>query len=287
MGSVEAVRREREICPLSQRRGNRAEVARVARRLNLSVAWVYRLLNRYSEDPRTVSLVPAKSGRPKGHRLLSDAVEVIIADQLDRFYASRQKPVLSAVHREISRLCGAQDLKPPSLKAVRVRTLRLNQVKLTRAREGYRAAQSKVGPSRGSLTATMPLSVVQIDHTLVDVQLVDDVRRKPIGRPWLTLVLDVATRMVLGFAVSLDPPSRLSVASAIEQAVGGKAQRLAARKLAHIWPCKGLFDTIKLDNAAEFRAVALKRGCEQYGMMVRCWIPVRRARPSGVAISSV
>ena len=263
---VEAVRREREIRPLSQRRGNRAEVVQAARRLNLSVAWVYRLLNRYSEDPRTVSLVPAKGGRPTGHRLLSDAVEVIIADQLERFYASRQKPVLSAVHREISRLCQAQGLKSPSLKAVRTRALRLNQVKLTRAREGYRAAQSKVGPSRGSLQATMPLSVVQIDHTLVDVQLVDDVRRKPIGRPWLTLVLDVATRMVLGFVVSLDPPSRLSVALAIAQAVGDKAEWLAARNLAHIWPCTGLFDTIKLDNAAEFRAVALKRGCEQYGM---------------------
>jgi len=228
---AEAVRREREIRPLSLQRGKLADVALAAQRLSLSVAWVYRLLNRYSEDPRTVSLVPAKGGRPKGHRLLSDAVEVIIADQLDRIYASRQKPVLSAVHREISRFCRVQGLKPPSLKAVRFRALRLNQVRLTRAREGYRAAQSRVGPSRGSLLATVPLSVVQIDHTLVDVQMVDDVRRKPIGWPWLTLVLDVATRMVLGFVVSLDLPSRLSVALAITQAVGDKADWLATRNL--------------------------------------------------------
>jgi hypothetical protein len=36
--------------------------------------------------------------------------------------------------------------------------------------------------------------LVQIDHTLVDVIVVDEIERKPIGRPWLTLVVDVATR---------------------------------------------------------------------------------------------
>jgi putative transposase len=27
---------------------------------------------------------------------------------------------------------------------------------------------------------------VQIDHTLLDIILVDDIDREPIGRPWLT-----------------------------------------------------------------------------------------------------
>ncbi|WP_281241897.1 hypothetical protein [Celeribacter baekdonensis] len=37
-----------------------------------------------------------------------------------------------------------------------------------------------------------PLEVVQIDHTLADIILVDQVERKPLARPWVTLAIDVA-----------------------------------------------------------------------------------------------
>ena len=41
----------------------------------------------------------------------------------------------------------------------------------------------------GSLEATWPLALSQIDHTLVDVFVVDSVTRMPIQRPWLTLAI--------------------------------------------------------------------------------------------------
>ena len=53
----------------------------------------------------------------------------------------------------------------------------------------------------------MPLEVMQIDHTPVDVVIVDERQRLPIGRPWLTLAIDVASRVVLGLSVSLEAPS--------------------------------------------------------------------------------
>ena len=36
-----------------------------------------------------------------------------------------------------------------------------------------------------------PLELMQIDHTLADVIVVDEIDREPIGRPWLTLAIDV------------------------------------------------------------------------------------------------
>jgi hypothetical protein len=54
-------------------------------------------------------------------------------------------------------------------------------------------------------TPTSALEAVQIDLTLVDVVVVDELERRPLRRPWLTLVIDVASRMVTGFYVSLDP----------------------------------------------------------------------------------
>ena len=42
-----------------------------------------------------------------------------------------------------------------------------------------------------------------MDHTPVDVIVVDNERRLSIGRPWLTSAIDVASRMVACFHVSL------------------------------------------------------------------------------------
>ncbi len=61
------------------------------------------------------------------------------------------------------------------------------------------------------------MDVLQIDHTPVDVIVVDKETRRSIGRPWLTLAIDVATRMVAGFHVSLWAPSALSVSLTLSQ----------------------------------------------------------------------
>jgi hypothetical protein len=53
-------------------------------------------------------------------------------------------------------------------------------------RYGPKAARDQYAPAIGALEATW---LVQIDHTLVDVIVVDSVTRAPIQRPWLTLAL--------------------------------------------------------------------------------------------------
>ena len=49
-----------------------------------------------------------------------------------------------------------------------------------------------------------------MDHTKLDIILVDDIHRRPIGRPWITLAMDVFSRVVAGSYVSFDPPGALS-----------------------------------------------------------------------------
>jgi transposase InsO family protein len=114
----------------------------------------------------------------------------------------------------------------------------------------------------------LPLERVQIDHTLVDVVIVDEGDRLPIGRPWLTLVIDVASRAVLGFSVSLDEPSTASVALALVQAVLPKDLWLADRELEVPWPMWGLPELLQLDNAPEFHSRALIRGAQEYGVRI-------------------
>ncbi len=52
-----------------------------------------------------------------------------------------------------------------------------------------------------------PLELVQVDHTLVDIMVVDELNRESMGRTWVTVAFDVATRVVLAFILSLNPPA--------------------------------------------------------------------------------
>jgi putative transposase len=72
--------------------------------------------------------------------------------------------------------------------------------------------------------ANHPNEVWQIDHAIVDVIVVDEQLRRPIGRPILTIAVDICTRMVTGFYLSLDPPSSVTVGAVMT----GRAASLAS-----------------------------------------------------------
>jgi putative transposase len=79
-------------------------------------------------------------------------------------------------------------------------------------REGRKAARDRFAAVKTEFPgADAPLAVVQIDHTLLDIIVLDEEMRLPIGRPWLTLAIDVFSRMVFGYHLSLDAPSSFAV----------------------------------------------------------------------------
>jgi len=135
-------------------------------------------------------------------------------------------------------------------------------------RQGSKVARDKLGPvGVSTLRPDFPLDVVQIDHTLVDVMVVDREHRQSIGRPWLTLAIDVASRAVVGFSVSLENPSAVSVSLVLSHAVLPKTSWLADRELQNLdWPMAGLPRLIHVDNAKEFHSQALVRGCQEYSI---------------------
>jgi len=255
-----------------------AQVA--AEQLQLSVAHAYRLLDRYQADPRLTTLLPARRGRKHGHRRLPELVEEIIEATIDEMYLTRQKPVMSALMAEIRRRCRALDLPSPSRNAVRLRLAARPRAQVVARREGRKAARDRFAPATGCLDAPWPLSLVQVDHTLVDVIVVDSVTREPIQRPWLTLGIDVCSRCVPGFYLSLEPPSATSVALCIAHSALPKEGWLAARGIEQAWPISGIPERLHLDNAREFRSEALRRGCEQYGVAID-YRPVRTPHYGG------
>ncbi|KAA5608271.1 Mu transposase C-terminal domain-containing protein [Rhodovastum atsumiense] len=265
---AEAARREAVIRPLAQApRLTRAVVTTAAHVLDLSIPHVYRLIQAFRRRPETASLLLSQPGPAKGRRRLDPAVEARIEAALARVYLQPERPTLRYLFVQVRQDCQAAGLTSPSMNALRARVSARSLRERVRAREGS-AAADRFRQVTGGLRTERPLQVVQIDHTKVDIMLVDDVMRACIGRPWLTLVLDVHTRMVAGFLLSLDPPCAASVALAVSHAVLPKAAWLADRDIALAWPVHGLPETIHVDNGAEFHAHAFERGCQRHGIRI-------------------
>lgn len=239
------------------------------RQLDVSRATVFRLAKQLRDDSRTSALLPNTSGPKPGMQPMDPAVEAIVAHHFKEFYATRRKPTKTRFWREVAADCRAKGLAPPSIRRLG-RWLDLkDQAKLMARREGKDKAERRHLTTPGTLTAARPLDIVQIDHTKADVTVVDPVTRRPLGRPTLTVAIDVNTRVVLGFHLSLEPPSLLSVALCLTHAVMDKSHWLAARGINTDWPAHGIPRAIYVDNGAEFHARAFGLACAEYQIDLR------------------
>lgn len=277
-----AENRERVIRPLvSSLRVGTPAANDAAKQLSLSQSHIYELIARYRENPVASSLIPRKRGQKKGNQRLPNEVEVVIQSAIEDFFLTRQKPNLTNLRKYIRQKCVDKDLKPPSDKAVRARVSSINLKKRVKKREGQKAADDLFRPVRTTYDeAKFALDIVQIDHTLADVIVVDEVYRQPLGRPWLTIAIDIASRMVAGLYVTLEKPSTVSVAMVLRNIVLPKEKWLLDMGIEAPWPVSGLPNHIHLDNAKEFRSHALNRGCREYGIDIQ-YRPVRRPHYGG------
>lgn len=238
-----------------------------AQALGLSRRQVYVLIRRARLGTGLVTdLTPGRSGGGKGKGRLPEPVERIIRELLQKRFLTKQKRSLAAFHREVAQACKTQKLPVPARNTVAQRIAGLHPAKIARSRGGQDAARPLQGAGGIPPEVTMPLEQVQIDHTVIDLIVVDERDRQPIGRPYLTLAIDVFTRCVLGMVVTLEAPSAVSVGLCLAHAACDKRPWLEGLNVEMDWPMSGKPRLLYLDNAAEFKSEALRRGCEQHGI---------------------
>jgi putative transposase len=241
-----------------------AEVRAAMNALAISRATLFRWLKRFRQDERTSTLLPGRRGPNSGMQPLGPAVLVIVERHFHKLYATRRKPTLTRFQREAAADCRIAGLQPPSIRRLSRWLQTKDQADLMRRREGADKSEPLFLATPGGLEAKSPLDIVQIDHTKVDVTVVDPATRLPIGRPTLTLAIDVNTRMAMGFYLSLEAPSLMAVALCLTHAVMDKTAWLASRGIAADWPTQGIPRTIHVDNGAEFHAQAFERACGEH-----------------------
>jgi putative transposase len=172
-------------------------------------------------------------------------------------------------------------LNPPDIKTVSKRIKATSQKKKDEHHLGAQGARKKNSAfPKHFPDADFPLAVVQIDHTKLDIIVVDDVHHLATGRPWITLAIDVFSRMVIGFFISMDPPNSMSVGLCLVHCILPKDKWLAGHGIDTPWPCWGVMRKIHADNAGEFRGEMLRRACKEYTIDLE-WRPVKQPHYGG------
>jgi putative transposase len=264
--------------PYRKRAGALAE--KIASEADVSRATVYRWVSAFRTTGLLSSLLPhtdLRGGRGKGR--LAPEVEAIIADCIENFHDTEQRNSIAKTTEEIRRLCSNANLPLPALNTVRARIQAANGRDRVVKRKGEAAAHDQCDPIKGSIPdCDWPLSLVQVDHTLLPVIIVDDIHRKSIRRAWITLAIDVYSRVCLGMFLSLDAPSAMSAGMCLSHAILPKEKWLNRVGMSSTdWPCWGVMGILHMDNAREFRGDTLKLACKEHDIDLHLR-PVKKPR---------
>ena len=259
----------------------RNEVEDRGKEVGVSVNTLYRWMRDYNSIGTIAALIPKKRGWQPGSSRISEKAEAIIKEVIDDTYLTVQRPSAEKVVIEVKRRCMERGITSPHANTIRSRVARISERVKLRGRGHREKAINKFQPAAGQFPgATHPLAVVQIDHTPLDIIVVDDVYRLPIGRPWLSLAMDVYSRVVAGYYLSFDAPSGTSVAMTVAHSILPKENWLTLHNIDAEWPVWGIMDKIHVDNGSDFRSDNFRRSCEMYCINLE-FRPVKRPKFGG------
>ena len=173
---------------------------------------------------RFAGLVPRISARGNRCRRISSAAITIMNEVIDAEVMNSCQSKITICYGMVRNRCNDVGVPHPSDKTFRAEIKRRREEVVMLARQGRRAAYPVTEfqwhldhstPRHGE----RPFEVGHIDHTELDVQLVDSRTGANLGRPWLTMLIDAHTRLILAFFLTFDPPSYRSCMAVIQNAV--------------------------------------------------------------------
>ncbi|MBD1577290.1 DDE-type integrase/transposase/recombinase [Vibrio sp. S11_S32] len=260
---------------------NPTAVKQRANTVGVSSRTLYRWLQAYNSIGSIVGLIDQKRGWQTGSSRLDEKQEKLMSQVFNNFYLHKQRPTIEQTIRETQRIANIEGISCPSRRTIRNRILQISEHERLSKRGQREKAKNKFVPKPNSFPdADYPLSVIQIDHTPVDLIIVDNEYRKPIGRPFLTLAMDINTRMITGYYLSLDAPSVTSVAMCIARSILPKEKLLLNHDIKGEWNVFGYPNKIHVDNGSDFRSLDLAKSCEAHGIALE-FRPVGRPEFGG------
>ena len=207
-----------------------------------------------------------------------DKVEEMADDVIASLYMTLErrsiKKCLDTLRGRIAKLNQmrllSEQIPRPSYKYLKGKIKALPAYDVCVARYGKRIADIRFRAAGNGAVADAPLVRAAIDHCRLDLVVVDDETGLPLGRPWLTLVLDEYSRYVLGYYIGFQEPSTVSIARALRNAIMPKADLLKCNSgVINAWDAWGIMHTLVADNGLELHGTAVETAMDTFGMIVQ------------------
>ncbi|WP_331351383.1 Mu transposase C-terminal domain-containing protein [Cellvibrio sp. UBA7671] len=227
-----------------------------------SAKTVGRWVRRFQQDSRGL-----EDKRPSGNMTLryDPLIEQLILEAINKIYLKKERRSAKDVEAYlIGRLIETglmitdqESITIPTIRTIQRRISELDPYVVMQARQGKYAAQRYVRSAGRTLRSYTALTLVQIDTHVLDIIVIDELTGEPVGRPYLVCIIDIATRMVVGYYVSLFPPSATTTLAAL------------AYMLIHY----GIPAQIVPDNGVELKNTSFSRVCSSlYISIVRAQV---------------
>lgn len=214
------------------------------------------------------ALIDQPSGSKGARKFKGGVVADIFFEVVNEVYLTKERVTKQGTYealmhriREYNHL-HIDNIPIPSRSTVYRMINELDDYTVVAERHGIKEAEKVYRISGKGVSTGFPLERVEIDHTPLDIMVIDEVLGLTIGRPYLTCILDSHTRMPLALEIDFEPPSELSVMRALRQAIWPKQILLEQyTDINKDWPAYGIPSLLVCDNGLEFHSKQLRRVC--------------------------
>lgn len=232
------------------------------------VTSVYRWYRRYTQARDSRALIPRYDLRGRSNSQQSPRLLQLLADATTEAFnttplATGQNiysRLLAKVDAENRQSLAAEPLVAPSSRTMYRLLANSNQYEMVALKEGKASADRRFRVGKPGTKTARILERVEIDHTPLDLFLVDERTWLPLGRPTLTVAIDHYSRLPLGYYLTYGAPSAAAVVGALRHAVLPKpatAIAIPGLLVENRWPSYGLPEILVADNGLEFHGIDL------------------------------
>lgn len=234
-----------------------------------SVSSIYRWNCRYKAGKDITSLVARNENKGRRMGITGEIAEIVDA-AIEGVHMNIQKnPKMAVVERvqimvedRNRKSLDGTNLIAPSRSTIYRYLKSLNRYVVDTARDGRDLQKTKYRMVLGAVQVNHINERWEVDHTPIDLLVYCEKSDLPMGKPWLTAIIDRYSRMIMGIYISFQSPSADSVLQALIHAILPKEEFLKRYPdIKAMWPACGLPVELVCDNGMEFHSESIRKVC--------------------------
>jgi putative transposase len=254
-----------------------ANTEQVGDQRGTSVGTIERYMQSFIDSGRDIrSLVPQTRQRGgKDQSRLDEAIERIIETVLEKYATiTERESTVDQIITDVVNAIGDENrfrdpddqLMLPSERTIRRRIKAAGERRVLGRRLSRREQKSQAETEPGP-RPTRILERVEIDHTTLNLFVVDEQDGLPIGRPYITACIDKYSALVPGWHIGFNQGGYKSIMLCLQHAFLPKPDYRALYGTEHDYPVYGLFEKLCIDNGQDFKSADLKNALAELGII--------------------